>query len=1241
MKGPSTTNKKSNCPRLVTGLQCCKKSRTRKVQKGDCNVPSSQKITNMSASEDRPPNERSFSNTCTAPPPENDTNVEVINLYDGGCSSSDIKDTQYLKRDNSLVVKSERQNVVGTAREQPLKGSVLKVDEENLENNDTEKGGMDCTVKGMKMISSDNDPEQLLNIEENVTSDIHHHEECQKRNSSKSMKKEKKVRTTRGKVSTNLRIDKFTKTYSPTTTSTNTLSKMDSRCVSSDHSKCTDSHCYPPADLDSILLEEEKLKKKVCEVVNELSPSLLCEPERKTGMQNKPQETQVENRNLLDTQKLRGLFSLKDSGRLDLIKPSMLKRNSQENVSVTSSHMDNRHKTCIEPNHKGSLEICSRKKSKTERCNTSSCHERKDFTRKQDFPVNSTKRQKIAAKGDSLTLGSESNNCDKTVSFEEMCGKVGNPISMKSNSISDCLPGKCITTICTTDLDACSNTEQVQKLDEDRHSPTKQTKESQEKMSCSNREPEVLLCSTPVTKSVDQQRHENNLKVDKRCNIRKRLKRKCEFEWDEAVDHIHPRKKKMVNNSKKCVIDSECEVRKTPTLNNDNSSLPPPKRALQEVECDHAARNSKTQNSDCNEQEINEVEDTSVLKHLKDSHPKLSKLTKTFEFVEKVQVENCQEIQNQSKNFLLNCDSLLHKTVPSRIENLHESVNPDSIERNNTEKAKRCRPDKGGKLHGICGAVSRSESESPSPQSQLSNSVGTAKEVTHNCSPEVIGAASSTIQGQCSGLKSPTGILCSDGFLVEHSKAIITENDSVNLQCESHHYMNKCDEVEKGQKPASHYVTTLQPCASDEPLMINDDSSNVHGDISQSKEICFFKDDGKLISVSSLQKQLKDNLKSAEESKYKKEIHPTNSALPEMKKTSVTSSPCPKVLAKRTISNIRYCIFKVNSSSGSGLLGFNKKYEYLPILQASVQTFFIKQNNPKPSKQCKTRNSLFPQVLSHGHEKVVLEKILMKMRLQLVIDANLVNDVGQHPMSSSMETFALFIEGQMASPSQATNLAEALDNTRASVAEKDLSPQCVKSPIAQQVSELHCPYKMSKMRTFYRTSCRIMVSSAIFNHGPADQGAPMRSSPGDCWSPQEAGQQHCLPISFKNDPVQENSSAISFSSLLQENHNNKIPKTNDRTMFIPNEFYQPCLEDFPYQPALDGYHKFIHFFQGMQQDIIKLKVRILKLCCLIIFIYLLYLFVKFYIYIVQFTRIHKKIRCFEGGQVSHKISGKF
>ncbi|XP_050704498.1 uncharacterized protein LOC126989943 [Eriocheir sinensis] len=438
--------------------------------------------------------------------------------------------------------------------------------------------------------------------------------------------------------------------------------------------------------------------------------------------------------------------------------------------------------------------------------------------------------------------------------------------------------------------------------------------------------------------------------------------------------------------------------------------------------------------------------------------------------------------------------------------------------------------------------------------------------MTHDCSSEITGAASSPVHGLCSGPESYTGILCSNGFLVKHNKAII--------------------ELEKGQNPTTNHVTTPKLYASDQPFLMNNNCSNVQANISQSKEVCFSKNDEKLLSVVSLQKQVKDDLMSAEESRHKQEIDPTNPALPEMRKSSVSASPCPKVLAKRMISNIKYCMLKINSSSGSGLLDFNKKYEYLPILQASVETFFMSQNNPKQSG---TRKSLFSKMISHGCGKVVMEKIIMKMRLQLIIDANLVNYAGEHPMSSSMETFALFIDGQVASPS---DLPEALHNPGASVLANGLSPQCVKSPIAQQVSELHCPYKTSKMKTFYGASCRIMVSSGIYNHSPADQGVPMSSSPEDCSSPLEAGhQQHCSPVSLKKDPIQENISSTSFSSSLREDHISKIPKTTDRTMFVPNEFYQPCWEDFPYQHSLDGHQKskFIHLFQGKQQDVIKLK----------------------------------------------------
>lgn len=1222
MNEASAPKRKAEGERPVTGLQFHKKNNAGKTKRGDCEVVSSQNVKHITNNINKLASERILLSVSEAPLPEcikvesidscddrhtNENTTSSAVKLDAGTNEplKDLhKDTQSLQRDSSCVIKSEIHSVISTVREEPLEAPVHEAEIKDVENRDKETDGKHYATNVLNVFSSLTNPDQLACAEENVSSDIYQDEECtRKGNSLKNLSREKKLRTTNSKVAAKWSIDEFSQSL------TNTPSKSESRHLFSNHLKCSGSHFVRMTDLDHILLNDEKLGKEVCVVMKKLPPSLLYEAGNKIEMHNKSQETCMANNNMIDTQKFRSFFSLKDSGKPDSIKPSMLKRNLQDDVYVSRSHLDAEKKTCISPDSNASLEASIGKqsnanKNKSEYCNASSCHQMKN-NRMHDLSFNSTKRQKTASKGICFaSRESESDKCDTALSKEEINGKMMSLSSVKSKTVSDCSSRKCSSTIYrpTTDLDS----EHSLRLDKERYS-AKQTIKKQDKMSCSSKEPEVLLCNTVSETSQCEVRHsshnirqhscEEKLWIEENCNKRKRYKRKLECEWSEAADYFHPKKKKCQVIADR-MKNSEHDLKETPVTDNGNFSLPLALKKLQDEvrnsgtdqEC-IPVRDSGTQNSDYIEQqqknkqqlENSEIKDTDGFQH--SSHTKSTEISKTFQLMEKVQVKDSQEIQ----------DFLFHKIDSLRKESLHKSLDLYSVKKNYTENM--YRPEGGGKLHGNRGAVSNSQWESPSlnsPQAQHSNYPSSAaslsflpEEMIQDCNLRVIEAAASPEQGLCPGSKSNAGIFNHNGLLVKHNNTKKKENNLTHLQCESHPYI-KCDEIEKRRRNSStNCVVSPKLYVSDESCLTNNDCLDAQDLISQFKEGFLGKNNNKNISVNCLQQPLKDNLTSAEESKYKKEILPTNPLLPEKQKTSISPSPCPKVLAKRMVNNLKYCMLNRNSSSGSSCLDFNKKYEYLPILQASLETFFTSQSTSKQSEQSS-------EIISLGYKKEVIEKILMNMRLQLQIDANLVNDEGQFSLSSSMETLALFIDGQAVSSSQATDLPEILDNTEPSVIINCLSPQCVKSLIAQQVSELHCPYKASNMKPFYGTPCRVVVSSAIFIKNPTNQGVPVNFSPEGFSSPLEAKQQHCSSISLRKDQLQEIISPASFSSTLQRDHISNTTKTIERPVFVPNELYQPFWENFPCQHPFDGKQncKFIHLFQGKQQDIIKLKVRI-------------------------------------------------
>ncbi|XP_063875017.1 uncharacterized protein LOC135108176 [Scylla paramamosain] len=960
-------------------------------------------------------------------------------------------------------------------------------------------------------------------------------------------------------------------------------------------SELSKSHLVNSTDLHNNLHNDEKLRKTACVVIQRQSlEKMVHEAKEKLGMHIKaPKVLQVKRNGMLDTKKLRDLFSLSDSNKPDLIKPSMLRSNREYVIVNPLSVEEGGH---CEPKTSSTPDIlkCLEKKNEEKRNQidakkASDCHATSDLvkeTPENNMSNSMIKRQKTAV----------GENCSLSVEKEKKRGNIvskknlrecveNSPCCSLGNTNESHLPDqKKEQHLPATDLDNYPGSEQAQEVkDRGLCTAAKQTSELNRNVSLisDNRQASGLekdrvlfphpkhrwklayrqmlnssggdLSHTVVQNTKFQHQYE------KHCSgsgAKSSKKRKLNCEWIKAMENFHPRKRCHWIDLPSTKDDSSNQMREAsatmassslvaPGAGDISAGKPGSEESSSRSETVHTdedievSSSSRGQGRSKHQQQVNE-EDMNCLQHSESSH------------------QEPHEVLLQSQR----------------------------------EAGERC-------PSGQCSTSQDCQYSSPSCQGPGQPQLPEPQtDLTGDCMPLPFSVEGVAYEAEFSleqklpdGAEKLPDILCGKGDKAELCEGQV-HKDPVNLHQEGNTWMKECNKTKESQEHNTDCDSTSVHCAFNEaPPKMN--SPYDEQCAPQSKQDSAG-DSVLSVVVTNVTPPLGDDSRSYEKCVYSSKNLSPEFILTGRSQALETDLPCPKALARRIKSNLKNCMLRLHSSFKDDL---SMKHECLPVMQASMNTFFIvTQKAAQQPDHSSTQKSLSSERKSPGIKKVLFERILKKMKLQLLKDANVTNNMDQCHLSNGLKKLSSFIEGQGASALQVKDMLDTQHTTMM----KDLgeshhlSPHLAKSLIAQ-VAELNHPYKINSVQSLYVTTCRTQVDSGLCRgkivQNPQEQEMATSSDLTACSFPSETGQ-YCLPAPLKKCLPQETPlpSPASDSIRAQPVHL-KTPGGIGRAVFVPNELYQPLWKNMPFQAPLIWKEdsKYIHLFQGKQQDVIKLK----------------------------------------------------
>ncbi|XP_045102907.1 uncharacterized protein LOC123499221 [Portunus trituberculatus] len=952
---------------------------------------------------------------------------------------------------------------------------------------------------------------------------------------------------------------------------------------------------------DNNFYTDEKLMKTAHVVIQRRSlEKMIQEAKENLGMCIKiPKILKVKRNSMLDTKKLKDLFSLSDSNKPDLIKPSMLRSNKECVVVNPLSVEEDNH---CEPRASSTPDIlrCLEKKEGEKRNLTdvgeaNNCQATSGILMKEapgnEMPNSMIKRQKTAV-GENCSILAEKEktavgeNCSILAEKEKKDGNIvskgdtkecgDNPPSLENTTESYSANQKKEQPLLTTDLDNYLCSEQAQGVKD------------------------KGLCT--IAKQASELKKDVSLVSDSIQTLG--------LEKDQGL-FFHPKHRWKLAYDRQMLISNDGNLLHTTAQNTDLQHQHEKQYSGSEV------TPSKKRKLKCEWFEA--MENSSKRSHWID-------LPTTKEYLDESgsQMKGASAIMARSSLVASIDDTSAGKlrSEDSRSETIHTGEDIEVLG-SSTEQDRSKHQQQASEGEYMCLQHSESslrerESQESHPSGQCSVSQDCQHDFPHSCQgpgqPQLT-ESQTDLMDNCTPYPSLVkGIACETDFSIKPKLPLKTEKvpdlicskgdeaepcegqaleDPASLHQKGNTWLKECNKTKESQEQNTDCDSTSVACAFSEvfPRM---NSSHGEQHVPQSKQDSA---DHNVVSVfvTDVKTPPRGHSPNGEKYEYIRKNNSLQALLMGRSQMSETDLPCPKALASRIKSNLKNCMLRVHSSLRDDPQG--SKHECLPVMQASVTTFFLMtQNTTQQPTQSTTQKSVSTEKKSLGIKRVLFERILKKMKLQLLKDASMKNNMDQSYISSGLKKLSTFIESQGASSLQVT----AVPDTQHTPVMKDdgkshhLSPHVAKSLITQEVAELNHPYKINNVQLLYLATCRTQVSDLhhekILQSSQEQEMATSSDVTIHSIPPKTAP--YCLPVPLNNCLPQETPlpSAASDGTCTQPDHS-KDPVGIERAVFVPNELYQPLWKDMPLQAPLNWKEdsKYIHLFQGKQQDVIKLK----------------------------------------------------